>query len=275
MKIIAFDVIGDFAFFRNPEGTRTNYSFPFPPRTAVIGMIAAILGKPRNQYWLEPKFRDLKIGIQLLKYPKNMPLKVNYWQTKSGKLVNIKIGKKTSVSFLMPKDPESYRGYTTQFKLEYLQDVYYRIYVLPTEQHLQEQLIQRLENKKYYYPPILGHNNLLAQIEYIGAYEFKEITTGEYQTIIPTNAINLEKLSIEEFENVKLFYRVPNAYKVTQEKQEDETYYVPTPSEYVDLLLINPEQPNNKFKIELKPGYGYRINKQNETIDVCLFSSNN
>lgn len=43
-KMLVFDVWGDYAHFRRFYTTTSPLSFPIPPRTALCGLIGAIIG---------------------------------------------------------------------------------------------------------------------------------------------------------------------------------------------------------------------------------------
>jgi len=51
IDIVGFRISSELAMFRRWYTTTTSISYPFPPPTAVAGMIGAILGIPREQLW--------------------------------------------------------------------------------------------------------------------------------------------------------------------------------------------------------------------------------
>ena len=259
MSILVFDVKGDYAYFRIPEGTRANYSFPFPPRTALIGLIAAILGQPRNEYWNDDRFQEIRVGLQILSFPKTYPVKMNYWRTKTP----VSLGK--GLSLLLPSDHKS-RGYTTQLKIEYLQDVAYRVYCHLPDEDLHSELYERLQHRKYYYPPVLGHNNLLAEIDLLGAFNYDYATVGKFTSLIPLSAVNLEKLPLTELGNYKLYYSVPQKYVAEKQEHGEFIYWKPVPSKY-DTILLPPE---DGVQVVLKEGYGYSVLIDGKKEMVCL-----
>ena len=66
MKIVSFDIEGKFAHFRKFHGNNTALSYSIPPRTTIIGLIAAIMGEEKNSYYNHYKHKNLKIGIRVL-----------------------------------------------------------------------------------------------------------------------------------------------------------------------------------------------------------------
>ena len=65
-KLIAFDIWGDYAYFRRGYTTTSTVSFPFPSRTTIAGLISSILGFKRDSYYDIFEENNSKIGIKLL-----------------------------------------------------------------------------------------------------------------------------------------------------------------------------------------------------------------
>lgn len=51
MEMLSFDLKGKFAHFRKYYANNTALSFSIPPRTTLMGIVAAILGLPRDSYY--------------------------------------------------------------------------------------------------------------------------------------------------------------------------------------------------------------------------------
>ncbi|MHA1228741.1 MAG: CRISPR-associated protein Cas5, partial [Candidatus Hodarchaeales archaeon] len=176
MQILIFDIEAEYAHFRSFETTRGNISYPFPPRTAIIGLIAGILGIPRNTYWESGHpLRKTKLAIEVVKPIKRYGLKVNYTRTRE----STSLGSGTNrVVFHFPNKPihpES-RGYITQVRLDLLKDVYYRVYC-NFKDPLFTKFVEAVKNHHYIYPPYLGHANLLARVSYISLVNGKLVST--------------------------------------------------------------------------------------------------
>jgi CRISPR-associated protein Cas5h len=50
MKVLVFDVWGEFGHFRKHYTTTSPLTYSIPPRTAIAGMIAAIEGFGKDEY---------------------------------------------------------------------------------------------------------------------------------------------------------------------------------------------------------------------------------
>ncbi len=66
MEIISIDISGKFAHFRKFYANNTALSYFIPPRTTIMGMLAAILGKDKNSYYESMASDKLRIGIRVL-----------------------------------------------------------------------------------------------------------------------------------------------------------------------------------------------------------------
>jgi CRISPR-associated protein Cas5h len=66
MEMLSFDIKGKQAHFRKYYANNTALSFTIPPRTTIMGMIAAILGLPKDSYYDLLKPEQVKIGLKIL-----------------------------------------------------------------------------------------------------------------------------------------------------------------------------------------------------------------
>jgi CRISPR-associated protein Cas5h len=66
MEVLSFDIEGKFAHFRKFHGNNTAMSYTIPPRTTIIGILAAIMGEEKDSYYEEYRTENLLIGIRVL-----------------------------------------------------------------------------------------------------------------------------------------------------------------------------------------------------------------
>ena len=66
MEIISFDVTGKFAHFRKFYANNTALSYFIPPRTTIMGMLGALLGKEKDSYYNSMASDKIRIGIRVL-----------------------------------------------------------------------------------------------------------------------------------------------------------------------------------------------------------------
>ncbi|MFP3209080.1 MAG: CRISPR-associated protein Cas5 [Nitrososphaeria archaeon] len=81
MNSVSFDVRGYMAHFRKVFSNSTSLTYMFPPRTTIMGMIAAAMGKPRDSYYEELSPERLRLAVRLLTEVRKLKLSENYLNT--------------------------------------------------------------------------------------------------------------------------------------------------------------------------------------------------
>lgn len=160
MQILSFDIKGKFAHFRKFHGNNTALSYSIPPRTSIIGMLAALLGEGKDSYYEEFNSDHLKIGIRVLSDLKKSFHRLNFLKI---------IGK---------EDFSGRQGHIqTPFELVTGQNlrkhsVIYRIYLSPGEDDVVfERLKNQLQQKKYHYNITLGIANFSGFVSNFNLFE--------------------------------------------------------------------------------------------------------
>jgi len=148
---VVFEVNGDYAMFRKFYTTTSSVSYPFPPPSAVGGMLCAIIGEGNNS--------------------ENAAHFANYWNTLYGNRIAISVLSQTkwytaSINFWNFKDPK--KAIHNIIKHQFVKNPRYRIYV---EGPLEERLLPFLETGSFVFTPYLGTAYSLANITYIGSFE--------------------------------------------------------------------------------------------------------
>jgi CRISPR-associated protein Cas5h len=159
-KVIVFDIWSDFAHFRKFETTTSPLTYPFPTGTSIAGLIAAIIGFPRDSYYNLFSRNNIEYSFRILSPIKRSVIPINVVKTDI-----------SNWHFLWKlKDPRAPVPY------EFLKDPKYRIYVLfknSTVEQLYLNLKKLLENHQTVYTPCLGITELIANFEFVG--DFKAI----------------------------------------------------------------------------------------------------
>jgi CRISPR-associated protein Cas5h len=83
MEIISFDVCGKFAHFRKYYANNTAFTYSIPPRTTVIGMLAAVMGYERDQYYERLASRHLRVSVRVLQPIKKTFHRLNFLRIES------------------------------------------------------------------------------------------------------------------------------------------------------------------------------------------------
>jgi len=156
MKVIRFKLSGDYALFKKPYANNQPQSFVIPPKTAILGMIGAIMGWSKDSYIDNLPFEDFKYGVKLLtpKIKKDL-IGINLMQGKSAKF--------TFNENPLKNPPD--RGQRSPTRFEFLKDMEWEVFLLIENKEIQDQLFKRLVTKKFVYNPNLGLQSLFAKIE--------------------------------------------------------------------------------------------------------------
>ncbi|PIP12517.1 MAG: type I-B CRISPR-associated protein Cas5, partial [bacterium (Candidatus Stahlbacteria) CG23_combo_of_CG06-09_8_20_14_all_40_9] len=200
MKILIFNLDGDYAHFRKFYTTSSPLTFSFPPRTAIQGIIGAILGYSKDNY-IE-KLMDTDISISLNKSVKKMRIPLNLIDTKAAPAVSF--GKLKAYHLgLQPK-----RGHT-RIRFELIKDPSYRIYFFHSDIDIMRKLLEFLNAHNCIYTPYLGLANFIAKVQLIGEYEASIVTSEEYPIEI-VSPVRIKETMPREFlvlEEGKVYFR--------------------------------------------------------------------
>jgi CRISPR-associated protein Cas5h len=162
VNVIVFDIWGDYGHFKKFHTTASPLTFSFPPPTAVIGIVAAILGMDKENYW-DSFFPDnTRVAIRIINPVKKIRTGINVIETKSAGPMFNRIKQRS------------------QLKYEYLKDAHYRIFFNHNDLSLMEHLKSMLVAHKTVYTLSLGIAQMLAEFSYIGEYVAQEIPSGDY-----------------------------------------------------------------------------------------------
>lgn len=169
-----FDVTGSIAMFRKPYTTTSSVSYPFPPPTAIAGLISAIVGFENNadedscsaEFWR--KIAGNRVGIKLLSNVKWYTTTLNFWNVK-----------------------EPQKNLHIQVKHQFVKDPSYRIYV---NGPVEDELERYLSGKSFVYTPYLGVAYAIAEIKYVGRFESEKLSGNDIlvDTIVPYDSDDVE-----------------------------------------------------------------------------------
>jgi CRISPR-associated protein Cas5h len=184
MKVLIFDIWGDFAHFKKFYTTSSPLTFSFPPPPTVKGILGAIIGCDKNSYLDTFSSDKCNIAIQILNPIKKIRLGLNHINTKD--------------NFWRPTKKGLHEA-RTQIPAEFIKDPAYRIYVTHKEEETFNALLKNIRSHKTFFTISLGLSELLADFSYVGDMEFEEFGEGEVEisSIVPIPLI-LEGLKLKE-----------------------------------------------------------------------------
>lgn len=180
-ECIVFTVTGEHAHFRKPHTTSPALTFGVPPRTTVAGMIAAVLGLPRDSYYDTFGRGVSRIAVSLESPIRRLSMAINLLTTEG------------STSKSKGATPGKYiEGARQQNVFEYICEPTYRLYVSLDDDALMDELEQRLSTGKSTYALSLGRSEHLAWYEYDGRYAIKyESGQASVRSVIPGEGLSI------------------------------------------------------------------------------------
>jgi CRISPR-associated protein Cas5h len=160
-EILIFDLVGKFAHFRKFYTNSSSLSYHFPPRTAIEGIISAMLGQERDSYYDLFLPTKSKIAVSTRTQTRSIMQTVNYLSVKSlGDL--------------------SGRGPRTQVPIEIItsdsiyEDLRYRVYFYHEDVSLTKELEERIKQSTFHYPTSFGLANFLCSVDFVGWGTFQK-----------------------------------------------------------------------------------------------------
>ncbi|MCD6371668.1 MAG: type I-B CRISPR-associated protein Cas5 [Candidatus Aenigmarchaeota archaeon] len=157
-RVLVFDIWGDFAHFRRFETTTSPLTYPFPTGSAIAGLLAAILGFPRDSYYTLFCRDNIEYSIRILN-----PIK---------KIVIPETIIKTDEGFYL-WDIKDKQGRRAPTPYEFVKEPKYRIYVRfknSVFKKLYEKLKGLLEDHQTVYTPYLGITEMIANFEFVDEF---------------------------------------------------------------------------------------------------------
>jgi len=83
MEILCFKISGKLAHFRKYYANNTAFSFTIPPRTSLMGIVAAAMGWQRDSYYENLASENIRFGVRVLTPLKKSFHRLNFLSIKS------------------------------------------------------------------------------------------------------------------------------------------------------------------------------------------------
>ncbi|MBS7631714.1 type I-B CRISPR-associated protein Cas5 [Candidatus Bathyarchaeota archaeon] len=181
MRVLVFDVWGDYGHFRKFYTTTSPLTFSIPPRTALCGLIGAILGLGKDEYIERLSKKEAKISVRPVNEVRKIRFAENLIDTKkAGRHMN-EISARTQIRFEFLKDPR------------------FRVYFSHRSSSIMDQLRELVSDHRCVYTPCLGLSEHIAEFGYLGEFEGEEEILNEnvyIHSVIPES--DIIKLEFEE-----------------------------------------------------------------------------
>lgn len=161
-KIVVFDIWGDYAHFKKIYTTSSPLSYSFPPRTALSGLIGAILGIDKNDCFSYFTKDKANIACKICSPVKKVRIGLNLIDTKK------------SMHLIQNR---------TQIKFEFIKDPKYRVYFGHSSDVLNEKFKKLAEGHQSIFTPCLGLSQLICNFAYVGEFGASVNSEEELVTI--------------------------------------------------------------------------------------------
>jgi CRISPR-associated protein Cas5h len=182
--------MGFFAHFRKFYSTSSSLSYAFPPRSAILGMVAATLGREKDSYYDEFSLDKCRVAVALMTPVRKIVQQINYLDTdmvSEERLRGRTQRVPTALEFMLPEPPNTC--------------VKYRIFI---HHDTIDELSERIKSGRFVYPPSLGLSECLATLNFVSLVqaEVRERTEPiEVSTVIPASRIE----EIKPDEEIKIY----------------------------------------------------------------------
>jgi CRISPR-associated protein Cas5h len=189
MKVLIFDIKGDYAHYKKIYATTSAISYCIPPKTSMYGYIGAIIGleKTNNAYLKDFADKQCLLGIGLQKPIVMQRINTNLRQNIKGTIGASENRKPTMV--------------------EYVYSPHYRIYFTHTNPLIYDALKTHVKAQTAVYTPTLGTANCISMFEYIDEVETERCESKEavaIHSIVPRRAfINFDNSTFGENEIIE------------------------------------------------------------------------
>ncbi|MCF7794324.1 MAG: type I-B CRISPR-associated protein Cas5b [Candidatus Cloacimonetes bacterium] len=188
MNFVVFDIWADYAQFKKPFTTMSPQTFSIPTGTAIVGLISAIVGLDKNEYWKYFPEGSFQMAVGVREVVKKVVIPINTLKTTS------------------PKHFYRFEQHK-QTTMEFIKDGKFRVWFAWDDVEHFLQLVANLKNHESYYTVSLGLAWNIADFKYVGLFEGKSSERKndfiEICSTIPKRLIG-ENEEID-FENRKIF----------------------------------------------------------------------
>lgn len=175
---IGFDVTADFAHFRKVGNNSAKPSYRVPPRTTVAGLLAGIMGMPRDSYYDLFSPSSSAVAVVPKELPHTYTMGITTVNTKADDAIQYLPQERSWHHGAEMLTPESYVKYDRQRDTyEMLVDPVYRVYAALADEDVHDELRERLEDSRYHYSPALGLSECIADIRNVDTHAVESATT--------------------------------------------------------------------------------------------------
>ena len=261
MEILSFTITGKLAHFRKFYANNTALSFSIPPRTTLMGLVAGVMGWPKDSYYEKLSSEHFRFGVRVLTPIKKSFQRLNY----------LSIKKTGDISKSLDSDFRG-RGGRIQTPFEIVSglnltkdDVAYQVFLCP--ENIEDPVYTEIKESFIHQKPIfnlsLGPANFqasLQNVEVVTDSQIEQIQTDDFteiHTAIPSALIQELQFKKEDADH----YNFVEEDMMPGEFIEDNNREVKT----MNRLLFS--TTNHPLRVKLNAPY-FHLKTQNESLNI-------
>jgi CRISPR-associated protein Cas5h len=262
MEILSFKICGKMAHFRKYYANNTAFSFTIPPRTTLMGIVAAAMGWPKDSYYEDLASENIRFGIRVLS-----PLKKSFHRLN---LLSIK-----SLGDLSKKLSSDFRGeggrIQTPFEVISAWDirkgeVQYQVFLTPNDggETIFNQIKKQFLEKEPVFNITLGTANFTARLFNVQLLDGAQITKKSHSddyvlmySALPVEIVDDLKFDKEEYGN----------YNFVEEDMMPGDFIANNNREVRKMNRLLFSTTHNPLRVKLNSGY-YSLIMENESVNV-------
>ena len=190
-EILIFDISSEYGHFRKYNTTTSPLTYSLPTRTAIAGLLGAILGIER----------ETSNGI----YPKGVIPVQDFFSKQNSdiaiQIINPVKKEHIAINLINTGSRETFydlsKAGRTQIEYELLKDIKYRIFFCLENKEVFDELSERIIAKNHHFSPYLGLAQFSASIYFVDKTKANFIENKEIEYIDIITAVNLSKIKAE------------------------------------------------------------------------------
>lgn len=191
-EILIFDIGSEYGHFRKYNTTTSPLTYSIPTRTAIAGILGAILGMeretadgvyPEGAIPVQEFFgkANYDIAVQILNPVKKENVAINLINTAGARehFYNLTKAGRTQIEFELLKEPR------------------FRVYLAMNDQVTLNKLAERIRLKKHHFSPYLGLAQFTADVDFVEMTKAECIQSNGSEYVEFITAVNLSKVTGE------------------------------------------------------------------------------
>lgn len=229
MNIIRFRIHGRFGHFLRAEANASAPSYPVPPRTALLGLLGAVLGLPKDT----PQSQ-----LELARIALSGKVPLTHWH-KAKLRKDPPEALPRLVKRIQKLDKQTKPEKATLIAQEWLMNPTFQVWAaLPGPYHTE--LESRLRDRRWHFQPSLGLSELMADLTWEETTEAKNLPEGIHHvsTVFPRDSGDLDMDTIFDEKLVLHALRMPRTVTIDRVFTHA-SYYLERNARSVPLNTVN------------------------------------